>query len=140
MDGAGRRSIYVAVRRNFLSPFMLTFDTPVPFSSMGRRNISNVPAQPLILLNDPLVAELSGQWAERAFKETSESESESAAGRIEWLYQAAFARKPTRQEQGAALGYLKTRASEKNVSIEDAQLWKDLAHVLVNTKEFIYLR
>lgn len=60
LEGDGRRSIYIAVRRNFLSPFMLTFDTPVPFSSMGRRNVSNVPAQALILLNDPLVARLSG--------------------------------------------------------------------------------
>ena len=59
LDGEGRRSIYTAVRRNFLSPFMLAFDTPVPFSTMGRRNISNVPAQALILLNDPLVVQLS---------------------------------------------------------------------------------
>ena len=58
MDGNGRRSIYVAVRRNFLSPFMLTFDTPVPFSSMGKRNVSNVPAQALILRTN-LVARLS---------------------------------------------------------------------------------
>src|SRR4029079_19680611 len=28
LDGNGRRSIYVAVRRNFLSPMMLAFDTP----------------------------------------------------------------------------------------------------------------
>ncbi|MCP4888119.1 MAG: DUF1553 domain-containing protein, partial [Planctomycetaceae bacterium] len=43
LDGDGRRSIYISVRRNFLSPFMLAFDTPTPFSSMGRRNVSNVP-------------------------------------------------------------------------------------------------
>ena len=33
----------------------LAFDAPVPFSTMGRRNVSNVPAQALTLLNDPLV-------------------------------------------------------------------------------------
>ncbi len=27
---------------------MLAFDTPIPFNCMGRRNISNVPAQALI--------------------------------------------------------------------------------------------
>ncbi|MCA9135254.1 MAG: DUF1553 domain-containing protein, partial [Planctomycetales bacterium] len=68
LDGAGRRSIYTAVRRNFLSPFMLTFDTPVPFSTMGRRNVSNVPAQALILLNDPLVVDLANKWAARGIK------------------------------------------------------------------------
>ena len=35
LDGEGRRSIYIAIRRNFLAPFMLTFDTPAPFSTMG---------------------------------------------------------------------------------------------------------
>ncbi len=61
LDGDGRRSIYLAVRRNFLNPMFLAFDAPVPFSCMGRRNASNVPAQALILLNDPLVV----QQAER---------------------------------------------------------------------------
>ena len=55
LDGAGRRSIYIQVRRNFLSPMMLAYDTPSPFSTMGRRNVSNVPAQALIMMNDPFV-------------------------------------------------------------------------------------
>ncbi|MCS6776715.1 MAG: DUF1549 and DUF1553 domain-containing protein, partial [Chthonomonadaceae bacterium] len=37
LDGNGRRSIYIGVRRNFLTPFFLAFDYPVPFSTMGRR-------------------------------------------------------------------------------------------------------
>ena len=57
LDGAGRRSIYIAVRRNFIAPMMLAFDTPIPFTTIGRRNSSNVPSQALILLNDPLVAQ-----------------------------------------------------------------------------------
>ena len=32
LDGDGRRSLYLSVRRNFLSPFLLAFDTPIPFS------------------------------------------------------------------------------------------------------------
>src|SRR5262249_25621732 len=50
LDGDGRRSIYLAVRRNFLSSFLLAFDTPIPFSTVGRRTVSNVPAQALILM------------------------------------------------------------------------------------------
>ena len=52
IDGAGRRSVYISVRRNFLSPMMLAFDTPIPFNAIGARNKSNVPAQALILLNE----------------------------------------------------------------------------------------
>ncbi|MFM7862609.1 MAG: DUF1553 domain-containing protein, partial [Planctomycetaceae bacterium] len=37
LDGAGRRSVYQAVNRNFLNPFMVTFDTPQPASAVGRR-------------------------------------------------------------------------------------------------------
>src|SRR5262249_43419895 len=31
LDGANRRSIYINVRRNFLTPMFLAFDYPIPF-------------------------------------------------------------------------------------------------------------
>jgi hypothetical protein len=40
LDGDGRRSIYISIRRNFLSPMMLAFDAPQPFNTIGRRNVS----------------------------------------------------------------------------------------------------
>ena len=52
LDGAGRRTIYQEVRRNFLSPMMLAFDMPQPLSTFGRRTTSNVPAQSLIMMNE----------------------------------------------------------------------------------------
>ena len=58
------------VRRNFLNPMFLAFDTPAPFSTMGRRNVSNVPAQALTLMNDPLVVSQARLWAERAAAKT----------------------------------------------------------------------
>ena len=73
LDGDGRRSLYIAVRRNFLPPFMLAFDTPIPFNTMGRRNVSNVPAQALFLMNDPLVVDLSRKWAQRILQERGRS-------------------------------------------------------------------
>jgi hypothetical protein len=140
LDGNGRRSIYIAVRRNFLSPFMLTFDTPVPFSSMGRRNVSNVPAQALILLNDPLVVEQSRQWGERALKAVPGTSTAAVEKRIAWMYLSGLGRQPTEQESTAATAFLTLRADERSVSTEDPGLWADFAHVLVNTKEFIFLR
>ncbi|TWU47888.1 PSD1 and planctomycete cytochrome C domain-containing protein [Rubripirellula reticaptiva] len=128
MDGDRRRSIYIAVRRNFLPPFMLAFDTPTPFSTMGRRTVSNVPAQALILMNDPLVVELSKKWAE-----TVMSRHDSMDDRIADLYQSAFARQPTSAEQKIATRFI---GDEQELP----QRWADLAHALVNTKEFIFLR
>ena len=112
LDGNGRRSIYIAVRRNFLSPFMLTFDTPVPFSSMGRRNVSNVPAQALILLNDPLVVELSRKWGERALQSVAGTGNEAMSQRVEWMYLSGFGRQPTKQESEAAAAFVTSQAGE----------------------------
>ncbi|MGB7344419.1 MAG: PSD1 and planctomycete cytochrome C domain-containing protein [Pirellulaceae bacterium] len=135
LDGAGRRSIYTSVRRNFLSPFMTTFDSPTPFSTMGRRNVSNVPAQALILMNDPLVVELANGWAKRAIENHAAVDS-----RIQWLYQSAFARQVTPQEQAIATAFVTTQASDRGVKDDDPQLWTDFAHALINTKEFTFLR
>lgn len=135
LDGAGRRSIYVSVRRNFLSPFMLTFDTPAPFSTMGRRNVSNVPAQALILMNDRLVVELAGSWASKVVQQ-----HDSVAARIDAMYRSAFARPPTDSEQRIAAGFVKSQAQQRNADINSKELWADFAHALINTKEFIFLR
>jgi hypothetical protein len=141
LDGDGRRSVYIAVRRNFLSPFMLTFDSPVPFSTMGRRNVSNVPAQSLILLNDPFVASQAKKWAERVLEHGSSVEAS-----IDWMYQSAFGRSPSEMEKQVAMEFLgmppdgpSGRPGEaKNAG--DLERWSDFAHALVNTKEFIFLR
>jgi hypothetical protein len=135
LDGDGRRSIYISVRRNFLSPFMLTFDSPTPFSTMGRRNVSNVPAQALILMNDPMVVELADSWAKRAVEMYPDTES-----RISWMYQTAFARQPTTKERVIARGYVTNQFTADGVEERDQQTWADLAHALINTKEFIFLR
>ncbi len=140
LDGDGRRSIYISVRRNFLSPFMLAFDTPTPFSSMGRRNVSNVPAQPLILLNDPLVVELADDWSKQAAENTPGTGFDAASKRVEWMFLSAFGRHPTDQEAATSLAFLSSKTSNNETYDFDETCWSELAHALVNTKEFIFLR
>ncbi|MCC9602911.1 PSD1 and planctomycete cytochrome C domain-containing protein [Stieleria sp. JC731] len=65
LDGEGRRTIYQAVYRNFLNPFLLTFDMPNPFGPKGRRSQSNVPAQSLAMMNDPFVIDQATRWAKQ---------------------------------------------------------------------------
>jgi hypothetical protein len=129
LDGDGRRSLYLNVRRNFLNPMFLAFDFPVPFSTMGRRNVSNVPAQALTLLNDPLVLEQARLWAERLLSENAGQPLETL---VDHLYRSAFGRPPTGDESAAALQFL-------GPGSVDARTWADLCHVLINVKEFIYL-
>ena len=139
-DGLNRRSIYLEVRRNFLSPMFVAFDTPTPFSSMGRRNVSNVPAQALILMNDPLVTDLASAWGKRACNTIPIAEAQSPAARVHWMYLTAFAREASPLELNAALNFLEKHASQNALTVRDEALWEDFAHVLVNKKEFIFQR
>jgi hypothetical protein len=134
LDGNGRRSVYLSVRRNFLSPFMLAFDTPSPFNAVGRRTTSNVPSQGLILMNDPFVVGQAALWGRKLLKEHSNPSS-----RIKSLYESAFSRPPSKLEMDATLDFLADQAKLHGVKEDHELPWKDLAHAIINTKEFIFL-
>jgi hypothetical protein len=130
-DGNGRRSIYINVRRNFLTPMLTVFDYPVPFTTVGRRNVSHVPAQALLMMNNPLVAEQAKTWAKRI----SEMETTPEA-RVTRMYEEAFSRPPAPDEIKLALEYIRTESVRRT----EPQAWSDLAHVLFCNKEFIFLK
>jgi hypothetical protein len=134
LDGLGRRAIYLNVRRNFLNPMMLAFDYPSPASTMGRRNVSNVPAQALTLLNDPFVLEQAKRWANRLCS----ANPQSAEERLTDGYLAAFARPPSASERVAALAFVDQQSATQGRP-DDVRGWADLCHVLFNTKEFLFV-
>jgi hypothetical protein len=133
LDGQGRRSLYLAVRRNFLSPMMTAFDTPSPFSTVGRRTVSNVPAQALILLNDPFVHQQAQRWAEREVAQPGDQQD-----RVNRMFVRAFSRSATPDEREACLTFVKSQAQLYAVGIDDVAPWADLAHTLFNAKEFVF--
>ncbi len=124
LDGSGRRSVYVEVRRNFLDPFLLAFDFPMPATTAGSRNQSNVPAQALGLLNDPLVVELSKRWVARTASITD------PRARVEAMIETAFGRsaRPTEIDQCMTL-----------VDQLGPAAWQELAGVLFNSKEYSFI-
>ncbi|MBN9692703.1 MAG: DUF1553 domain-containing protein [Verrucomicrobia bacterium] len=128
-----RRSVYLTVRRNFLSPFLEVFDAPKPFSTLGRRDTTNVPGQSLALLNDPFVIEQARQWSARVCALESSDD-----GRIQRLYLEAFARQPEPEELVVIHNYLADLRQQS--SGDEAGVWRDFAQSLFNLKEFIYLR
>ncbi len=131
LEGNGRRSIYLSISRNFLAPMMIAFDTPIPFNTMGRRATSNVPAQALIMMNDPFVIQQAELWAKRLPGDASGDQ------RIAAMYLRAFARPPLPAEREAALSFL---AASEPGKAPSARAWSDLAHALFNTKEFIFIQ
>jgi len=139
LDGNGRRSIYLAVRRNFLTPMFLAFDYPATATTAGRRGTSNVPAQALALLNNPFVVQQAEAWAKRVMTAAGRNRRAiSAVEMINTLYETAFARLPMAVEQAAAQEFLGQQAGDHGPADPQAAC-SDLCHVLFNVKEFIYV-
>jgi hypothetical protein len=135
LDGARRRSIYLKVRRNFLNGMFLAFDTPAPFSTVGRRTVSNVPAQALTLMNSPFVVEQSRRWAARVLADSNRTLEQ----RVTAMYLDGFARPPTGDELHDALQFLHEQSSAYKMEMTASRVWVDLCHVLMNVKEFIFI-
>ena len=136
LDGEHRRTIYQEVRRNFLSPTMLAFDAPIPHTTFGKRSVSNVPAQALILMNDPLGIQQAARWAEKLSAQPTAPEDRAAR-----IYLTALGRKPTPEESRRALEFIKQQSAlhGEEEAAGDRQAWSDFCHVMFNLKEFIFL-
>jgi hypothetical protein len=129
LHGNSRRSLYLEVRRNFLNPMLTAFDMPTPFSSMGRRNISNVPAQALTMLNDPLVHWIAERWSENVLRSEGNIRSKASS-----MLLAARGREPESSDLDNAVRFIQ---SEINLTNEP-EAWKSFAHVLLNSKEMLF--
>jgi cytochrome c553 len=137
VDGAGRRSIYIAVRRNFPDPFFQAFDMPNPHTTTGRRNVSNVPAQALALMNNPFVIQEAQRWGRRLVRQSSSADQQELIRRA---YLACVARAPRDDEVHAAVRFLESQSRELQSDVDDPRVWGDLCHVLLNSKEFVFVR
>lgn len=122
-----RRSIYVHQRRNNLPALLTTFDAPKPFTTLGRRDITTVPAQSLTLLNDPGIVKLAGAWAQKT--NNAGGTLEAKIGR---MFITALGREATPTEMGRARDFLAASGTADDLAL--------LAHALFNLKEFIYLK
>lgn len=140
LDGDGRRSLYLKVTRMEGTRFLETFDYPGPMTARGSRDVTNVPAQSLTLLNDPFVVAEAGECAKRLLK----SPAESVDARVEQLFTTALGRRPNSVEQERFRGVAAELASLHKVPREEMlnslPVWKDLAHTVFNMKEFIYVQ
>ena len=136
LDGARRRSIYIKVQRNFINPLFLAFDYPLPVSTIGRRSTSTVPSQALMLMNNEFVARQAEKWADREIAVHG-----SSSARITSMFVSAFGRPAEEQELAESETFLrKQMARYETGDADDYRPWADLAHVLINSKEFIFIR
>jgi hypothetical protein len=142
LEGNGRRSIYIQVRRNFLTPMFLAFDYPLPISAIGRRSVSTVPSQALMLMNNEFVASQAKTWAERLLQHETVSEN-----LVRKMFLTAFGRPASNQEVEETLQFVREQGQRHAASVSalskaeiKQRVWADVAHVLFNSAEFIYVR
>jgi len=142
LDGNGRRSIYIQVRRNFLTPMFMAFDYPLPISAIGRRGVSTVPSQALMLMNNEFVARQSEAWAQRVLQADAVPENV-----VDKMFLTAFGRPASVKEIKETLDFAKEQRMRHAALAADASesqikqgVWADVAHVLFNSAEFIYVR
>ncbi|MBI1354916.1 MAG: DUF1553 domain-containing protein [Acidobacteria bacterium] len=131
LDGDGRRSIYQEIRRNSHNPFLEVFDLPKPATARPQRDVTNVPAQSLTMLNSPFVIGQAKKWGEKVA-----ASPDGPSQRVGAMFEQALGRPPSPQETDRALSYLAAADGGRL----DAQAWADLAQSLFNLKEFLYVR
>ncbi|QEL19174.1 PSD1 and planctomycete cytochrome C domain-containing protein [Limnoglobus roseus] len=125
---ANYRSVYLPVVRDLLPDALAVFDHPDSSHVCGAREVTNVPAQALYLLNNEFVAAQARKFADRLLAMPSATTNQ----RIERAYVVAFGRRPTKNEATAAATYL-----TRNRETKDA--WGKFCLALFATAEFRYL-
>ncbi|MEZ6127315.1 MAG: PSD1 and planctomycete cytochrome C domain-containing protein [Planctomycetaceae bacterium] len=135
LDGDGRRSLYLTASIMAPSRFLTAFDLPDLKLPTGRRNVTNVPPQSLLLMNDKFVTGLAEHWASWLVNENHSTPDE----RVEAMLVRAFGRLSTPTERQLWVNAVMDFASGPDV-LADHEAWRQLAHAMFNAKEFIYFR
>ena len=100
------RAVYRRQKRNSLDPFLAAFNYPIPTTTVGVRDSTNVPAQSLMLLNNSTVQQAANRWRDRILKDRSLTTDEA---RIVRLFEQGYSRKPTDAELQACLAFLEAK-------------------------------
>jgi len=135
VDSHGRRSLYIEMSIMDPPKFLVGFNLPGVKLPTGRRDKTNVPAQALMMLNDPLVTQQADVWAERLIADGSKTSEE----RIRRMFVSALGRYPEAHELERWARALESFAQTSDI-LSDREAWCALAHTMFNAQEFIYYR
>jgi len=136
LDGNGRRSLYLQMSIMDPPKFLVGFNLPDLKLPAGRRDVTNVPAQALVLLNDPFVRAMAERWATEVLKEPHRG----VECRIEAMFLRAFGRVPDSSELARWRDWISGADGFGGDVMKSHPVWTEVAHALFNTKEFIHHR
>jgi hypothetical protein len=134
-----KRSVYLPViRSSGYEPFQ-AFDFPDPSVTMGRRAVTNIPAQSLLLMNGKLVQDQTRKMAEYLMKQSGDE-----AKKINLAYEILFSRNSQPSEVQRAIEFLnlyQAAAQSEKVSKDESLIlaWQGLCRSLLSTNEFVFV-
>ena len=139
-DGAtDRRSLYLPIVRNDLPAMLTVFDFADPDMVTGKRAVTNVPAQALLMLNSPFVAGCAETLAEELLKTLPEASPEERAN---WSYLRMLGRSATPEEVALATEFVAATSpspADRNSEADSSKTatgWKQLIHSIFASSEF----
>ena len=121
-----RRSIYVFMRRSMRVPFFEVFDVPDGMQSRGVRELTTVPTQALMLMNNQFVRDQASHFSNRIRKAVGNDNLKHIVEEAYWL---ALSRSPTNEELSSSVELLST----------EGQSLENFCHILFTLNEFCYV-
>ncbi len=126
---ARKRSVYLPVVRGFVPEAMELFDFAEPSLPIAERDVTNVPAQALYLMNSAAVDAAARALARRVL----DTRATDRAGRIRWLWLETLGRAPAEAEVHRASEFLDANGGP-------LRAWPVLAQSMLACAEFRCLR
>ena len=139
-DGGRQRSIYIRQRRKEMPTILETFDLPQMNPNCTQRQDSTVVSQPLYLLHNKMIYDLSRSFANEVMSEAGSD----ANARVGAIYLTALGRPANEEEITLGLKALEQltdewrHAATEGHTPEDLAL-ADLCHALLNSAAFLYV-
>jgi hypothetical protein len=130
-----QRSMYLPIIRSQLPSILTVFDFANPDMSTGKRNVTNVPAQALLLMNSPFVMKCCQQIAADLLADETLSDDD----RVRQIYEKILSRVPNDQESQRMLAYIAMRSTADDKAEARAKPWAELVQVLFASTEFCLL-
>jgi hypothetical protein len=137
LDGHGRRSLYLQMSIMAPPVFLVGFNLPELKLPTGKRDVTNVPAQALLMLNDPMVSAMAKHWAAQLLQASHTTPED----RVRAMFVQAFGREPLEDERQRWTAAVHDFANPDGGKLmQDEAAWAQLAHTLFNTTEFLFYR
>jgi mono/diheme cytochrome c family protein len=105
----GGRAVYINQRRNSLNPFLTAFNYPIPTSTVGVRNTTNVPAQALVMMNGDIVRNAARGWSDQI---TRDGSLKTDTDRVNAFFMQAYSRTPTAAEMQLCMNFLTGKSDD----------------------------